>query len=117
MIPDDVREAISICVMENTDMIEDYLHVLREWLENLIPEMPKPDWSRAPAWAQWWAVDGLHNGTGYVAGWFSEEPEHDDVMGMWTGNPEWGDTDDCFDQYIVLPIGIDWRCTLQRRPE
>lgn len=34
----------------------------------------KPDWSQAPEWAKWWAVDGDNN-----ANWYKRKPSIDDT--------------------------------------
>jgi len=74
------------------------------------PEAPEPDWDEAPEWAQWWAVDadGLTYWYGIVPPTLS--PTHD----MWDTGPDGFDTPI---GYIDLPLGIDWRTTLRRRPE
>ena len=43
-------------------------------------DIPGPDWSDAPSWAQWWAVDQ------HGPFWYARKP-------TWTGagwNPNWG---------------------------
>lgn len=67
-----------------------------------------PDWSKAPAWANWWAVD--INGSAF---WFAKEPEPDlddegKEYGVWTG-----DLSPAEDDYWVQ----NWRETLCERPE
>lgn len=65
---------------------------------------PQPDWTQAPAWAQWWAVDA----TG-AANWYASKPETaDDVPMWWSDDRNLPDLPDMF--------GIDWRTTLRRRP-
>jgi hypothetical protein len=66
-------------------------------------EVKAPDWSQAPEWAQWWAVDP--DGSAY---WFEEEP----VV-----------TDECWDnvhfQYEMvdgLSVVDNWQETKVQRP-
>jgi len=67
---------------------------------------PNPDWSTAPVWAQWWAVDANE-----WAAWFSGEPKLDDE------HPEWHTFSQCRNAGCCeLPVGIDWRTTLRQRP-
>lgn len=71
------------------------------------PEAPEPDWSTAPEWAQWWAVD-----TDGVACWYVSEPNINGAV--------WAPTDDLWhltQGLVALPIGVDWRTTLRKRPE
>ena len=34
----------------------------------------KPDWSSAPEWANWWAIDEAHDGGFAEWGWYENEP-------------------------------------------
>lgn len=75
-----------------------------------VPNTPRPDWSQAPAWAQWWAVDGSG------ATWFEYEPIAD-KGGDWTVGNDWDDMgqwDGAGD--IDIPLGIDWRLLKEQRP-
>ena len=72
--------------------------------------MPAPDWSQAPEWAQWWAVD-----PGGSWAWFREKPDAYD-------GPDWGqwETDGRFldgPTHLELPPSYNWRKSLQSRPE
>lgn len=78
-------------------------------------EMPRvqPDWSSAPEWAEWWAVD-----CGGGAGWYESEPELDH-SGFWDrlvgmDGKCIGKTNGAGD--IDIPLGVDWRLLKQRRP-
>ena len=54
------------------DMIalaDDIAEQLIELRQRLHPAHPQPDWSSAPEWAQWWAVDST-----CLAAWFDHEP-------------------------------------------
>jgi hypothetical protein len=76
------------------------------------PQMPAPDWSTAPEWAQWWAVDADGQ-----ALWFAEQPA---VNGSeWFPGDEAYESSDGWDVdggITDIPLGVDWRQTLQRRP-
>lgn len=77
--------------------------------EEASSDTPKPDWSQAPEWANWWAVDG--NG----ATWYEYEPIAD-RLGDWTVGNDWDDMgqwDSAGD--IEIPIGIDWRTLKEQR--
>lgn len=112
-MPDDVRaairQALEFCAGDYcmTGDRYDHFEVALAWLDAQ-PEAPEPDWTNAPEWAQWWAVDA--NG---MAWWYATQPEY--LSGDGT---EW----DCGQQArrvgeIDLPLGTDWRTTLRRRPE
>lgn len=79
----------------------------RSWLEKK-PAAPAPDWSKAPSWAQWWAVDADDN-----VAWFQNQPF---CIGSGWFNP--GGMTQTHNSMLPyhLPIGIDWRTTLQARP-
>jgi hypothetical protein len=68
-----------------------------------------PDWSTAPAWANWYALDADGE-----AGWYDDEPPLVDGLAFW----------DCPDTYrtlvvgnVATPLGIDWRLCIWQRPE
>jgi hypothetical protein len=66
----------------------------------------QPDWSKAPEWAQYWAVDG--DGAVY---WYENEPSTKEFMGLgyWTdggfGRKE-----------FIGHLRYDWKDTLAQRP-
>lgn len=75
-------------------------------LERMANSAPRPDWSQAPEWAMFHAINA--NGTGH---WYQHEPQHRTIGwvkrdGRWHG-----------DIGYLLPLGVDWRETLQRRPQ
>lgn len=78
---------------------------VREWIAG------NPDWSQAPEEAMYWAVD---------ANDISRFWEHEPVLqrNRWNGKlgrlmlEMWIDKD-----HAHLPLGIDWRTTLRKRPE
>ena len=66
------------------------------------------DWSTAPEWALWWAVDDNR-----FAYWYSNEPMCD--VDCWQAQP--GTLTTCQD--VISPedmTSVDWRETLQYRP-
>lgn len=80
---------------------------VRAWLES-VTAMPTPDWPQAPKRANYYAVDA--DG---LAAWFEEKPYM--IGGIWSYDDE--------EQWcevignIELPLGMDWRLTLRRRPK
>lgn len=65
-----------------------------------------PDWTQAPEWAQWWAVD--NDGSAY---WFEVEPF--DIGVSW-----WETYDGRFTLADRIDyINIAWRSTLTQRPQ
>ena len=90
------------------------------WLDSL-PTMPQAPWDDAPEWAMWWAVDACG-----IANWYEYEPQLAEWDGIYPLSEEWGrrtdiknrvmgDKDECC--LVEILLGIDWRQTLQRRPE
>lgn len=61
----------------------------------------EPDWSKAPEWARWWAVDA--DGSPY---WFEEKPEQHLVTWQ-AASGQYEDSD--------REPNADWRTTLQQR--
>jgi hypothetical protein len=80
----------------------------KEFVEEQEPQQPTADWSRAPEWAQWWAMDADGN-----AIWFEEKPIH--IDGSWETESGRSRYDPLNEQ--KMEFGIDWRCTLQQRPQ
>lgn len=93
------------------DMVEDILHQLAEWEEANVPEQPvtpkpfNPDWTTAPTWAQWWAVDA--DGIAY---YFEEIPKN---LGEF-----WASVNDVKSKKdrICPDLAPIWRETLTKRP-
>lgn len=71
------------------------------------PAMPQPDWSTAPERAGWWAVDA-----GGQAYFYDVEPTIG-VLKWWAAKDAWVLTKP---ESVDLPIGVDWRTTLTKRP-
>lgn len=122
-IPEDVREVVLDALYSYKAIAQGIQDVTGESREDVLaavdaalawldaqPEAPEPDWTTAPDWAQWWAVDadGLAYWYGIVPPTLS--PTHD----MWDTGPDGFDTPI---GYIDLPLGIDWRTTLRTRPQ
>lgn len=87
----------------------DDLHAVAEWLDAQ-PDAPIPDWTTAPPWAQWWAVDA----DGFACWYGVAPPFLPNASHAWDSEPE-GRGESV--GYINLPVGVDWRTTLRRRPE
>ena len=121
MIPDGVREWIIEAASGPASIYEHYgvrtvnesrARAVLDWIasqtEESQPVAPQPDWSTAPEWAMWWAVD-----PDMVGYWFGTEPL--------AGYGEWNSYDDQNSKvkagYYSMPLGIDWRQTLRKRPE
>lgn len=83
-------------------------------VESVDEAVPWPDWSGAPDWAQWWAVDP--NGWAH---WFQEEP----VLCLTATHSGWvAKTINAIVQgaelwaaEIDIPLGTDWRTLVRRR--
>jgi transcription elongation factor Elf1 len=85
-------------------------HLLNAWHDMVKPEpaapaKPQPDWSKAPEWAKWWAVD--KSGEAY---WYWGDEAPGCVVDIWSGH----ESEDA--GYVSLR-GFDWRNTLTDRPE
>ena len=64
-----------------------------------------PDWSQAPEWAKWYAIDANEEAT-----WFEVKPK------MYSNS--WWDESGWPDEYgKAIPSGVDWRLCLWKRPE
>ena len=72
-------------------------------------DIPGPDWSDAPSWAKWWAMDYMS------ACWYKQEPTYVKAGPRWI----WYSQGDAFeeDRSVRLVQGIDYRETLRKRPE
>ena len=73
--------------------------------------MIEPDWSTAPRWAQWFAIDG--NGEAW---WYEIEPyvrTRDNMWGMkFSYNEGW----QCEPTETYLEAIWDWQNSLKKRP-
>lgn len=116
MIPNEVREALDEILWayyDNSKFDPDFdrntYGIVSEWRDSL-SQAPEPDWSKAPEWAEWWAV----NADGGVA-WFENKPTIwvSVVYCGWESNK--GRWKTILDR-LELPLGVDWRTTLRKRP-
>lgn len=79
------------------------------------PVAPQPDWTLAPEWAKWYSMDKDGNDH-----WWRNKPILNDKYAWWLYDWDCGNT--TYPHYIDVrrrpeEYGIDWRQTLQRRPE
>lgn len=107
---DDIRElaghALIGCTDRNAVLLGDAFQRVIAWLN----AMPQPDWSQAPDWAQWWAVDSCGHPF-----WFENKPyfRRQEPSCVWHNQK--GKEQRL--SWLDLPVGIDWRCTLRERPQ
>lgn len=84
-------------------------------VRELVGDYPKGDWSAAPDWAEWRAV----NSDG-VAYWFDLEPQIYRLDNRWTGYAVWmadGARAAVDRNSQPLALGKDWRLTKEARPK
>ena len=74
---------------------------------DLLPEDVRPTWD-VPDYLTHWAIDP--DGT---AMYFAGEPHVVDDLATWC-QPDGVYAE--FDRRVTLPLGVDWRLTLRRRP-
>jgi len=123
-IPEDVRaamrQALEFCAGDYcmTGDRYDHFEAALAWLDAQ-PAAPEPDWDSAPEWANWWAASvpvGLYKFTN--AFWYAEKPHMRAHEWVCATNPDGSPTGKMMGApYVDLPLGIDWRTTLRRRPE
>ena len=74
----------------------------------------QPDWSQAPDWANWWAMDGFSK----KANWYIDKPYIDDDSEV---ESEWNiDLKTNTETYMQAPpfnYQGDWRNSLRKRPQ
>ena len=70
-----------------------------------------PDWSRAPEWAQWYAVDKIG------ATFFATEPYADEEECCWFFSNDGNQPEPIEIDVVILPDHIDWRDCKWHRPE
>lgn len=75
----------------------------------------QPDWSQAPDWANWWAIDGFGD---KKANWYRDKPYLDDDSLI---EDEWNiDLDSQRDSFVkAQSFGYNghWKDSLRKRPE
>jgi hypothetical protein len=108
MVPPEIEQTLREALVswrQELEFDEERMHIDKalEWLDTL-PAAPAPDWSSAPEWAMWWAVDA--NGGAY---WHTDKPSATVDENAWLANDsmEWDVTS------MVCP---NWRETLTARP-
>jgi hypothetical protein len=94
----------AVRVAENIRRYIAELNAARTWLDSQ-PQMPQPDWSKAPALATHHAF--TPKGGGWWLSNLSDNPIYGGNWNAWHMGPSG----------IDLPIGLDWRTTLQQRPQ
>lgn len=67
-----------------------------------VPTAIEPDWSKAPEWARYWAMDESSG-----AWWYEKEPECKGDDGVWSGF--------CRTKHDIICTA--WRDSLHKRPE
>ena len=70
------------------------------------------DWSRAPDWANWWAMDADRK-----SHWFSEEPYLNDSVGEWILRNNGEGLDNIFLPSLDYGYHSNWRKSLRKRPK
>lgn len=76
-------------------------------------DIPGPDWSKAPPWARWWAVNRDRFPAGDYAiwaNWYENEPKYN--SGIWVSPRGRGQEDSAWSNVDC----IDCSKTLRRRP-
>ena len=71
----------------------------------------EPDWSVAPDWASWWAVD--MNGDSH---WYSFEPVKNLEINEWTLQNNGEGADNVFDADSSSIYKANWKDSLRKRP-
>lgn len=74
--------------------------------QNDLP-LPEPDWSSAPDWAQFWAVDA--DGMCY---WYAQEPHPQEKVWSYSAPDKFK-----IGGFVYLPPHLDWKTMLRQRPE
>lgn len=97
---DDIAQVFVDCAGITTAV--DRLMKLRQQFNALAP-----DWSEAPEWAQWCAIDA-----GGDQCWYAGEPHAGDGANAWMSAD--GQYEVC--RELSIPIGIDWRLCKWQRP-
>ena len=121
-VPDEIRKAILDAAQfygmmqhgkdyvtdADSDKIYDEYMMIKAWLDSQ-PAAPEPDWSEAPEWADAWVVE-----TSCRSWWWAGYPVA--TNGGWSGGGWSGVGRREFCHHESLPLGIDWRTTLRKRP-
>lgn len=74
------------------------------------PQGLQPDWSEAPSWASWWAVDA--DGEAF---WYEKQPKAHPYNWSWWYKADVGEIQAC---PAILSLGsLDWRESARERPK
>jgi len=74
----------------------------------------QPDWSQAPEWADWWAMDGFSN----QANWYDSEPYIDgdsEIENEW--NIELKANMETYEKAPSFNYNGNWQDSLRKRPQ
>lgn len=75
-------------------------------------ELPAPDWSQAPDWARWWAVEA--NGDAFFC---QNEPTIEKVyVTQYSWHTRTGRVQ-IIPEIVDIPLGVDWRLLKVERPK
>lgn len=111
IMPESVRDTLehALFVMDmeegGFDVVDARVEEAREWLATL-PEMPRADWDRHPGYNYY----ACHP---HFETYFTHKPKMRDKP---TEIPMWLGGGSSHTYMRTLPPGIDWRLTLQKRP-
>lgn len=88
---------------ENGEQSKHVFEAIDEW---------QPDWSQAPEWANWWAMDADRK-----SHWLSKEPYLNDSVGEWILRNNGEGLDNIFLPSLDYGYTGDWRESLRKRPQ
>ena len=115
MIPDEIRTALHHCIHYTftSNTMYQSAQKAQNWLD-VQPTAPEPDWRTAAPDTQYHTIDA----SGLGIWWDTSHPPQT-VGLLW--EPDELDKEQQYpmivDYVYDLPLGIDWRTTLRRRPE
>lgn len=96
-----------VCLSERGELVYDGTQSIKPAQDIIINNLPsEPDWSTAPEWAQWFAIDD--DGEGY---WFSFKPQI--IDGTWGGMVN----DDDKAMFEGVFNNKNWQSSLRQRPK
>ena len=96
-----------VCLSERGELVYDGTQSIKPAQDIIINNLPsEPDWSTAPEWAQWFAIDD--DSEGY---WFSYKPQI--IDGTWGGMVN----DDDKAKFEGVFNNKNWQSSLRQRPK
>jgi len=104
-------ELAEAMLAENDKRVVKLPHVFFDAKQN---EEWQPDWSKAPAWAIWWAMDGFSN----QANWYDSEPYIDgdsEIEDEW--NIELKANMETYEKAPSFNYAGNWQESLRKRPQ